>query len=68
VVVGWDIQCCEDEEWVAANGGPALRKDQPFYHVVVDERDWEYDAYQVRWGIQELCICGQQEDIGKYNS
>jgi len=48
VVVGWDAQCCESEEWVATSGAAALPKGtkQPYYHVLVERRDWEYDAYQ----------------------
>lgn len=49
VVTGWDARCCEGEEWVAASGAAGLAQGlaQPFYHVLVDQRDWAYDAYQV---------------------
>ncbi|GFH14726.1 UVR domain-containing protein [Haematococcus lacustris] len=57
VVVGWDAQCCEAEDWVEANGGAGVNQAQPFYHVLVDQRDWEFDAYQppVAYVAEELC-------------
>ena len=35
VVVGWDAQCCEVDEWMADNSVAKLSKGskQPFYHV-----------------------------------
>lgn len=42
VVVGWDKNCCETEAWQAENGIDNLRigTQQPFYHLLVDDRDW----------------------------
>ena len=39
----WDVRCCEDEEWQAENGVDGLKhgSKQPFYHILVDLRDWE---------------------------
>lgn len=39
LVIGWDLCCCETEEWIEASGAQDLR-DSPFYHVLVDVRDW----------------------------
>ncbi len=39
----WDVQCCEGDEWQVENGVASLSAGprQPFYHVLVDLRDWE---------------------------
>jgi hemimethylated DNA binding protein len=39
----WDVRCCEDVEWQAENGVDSLDHGsrQPFYHILVDLRDWE---------------------------
>jgi len=41
VIVGWDRECRESDEWCAANGIDALPKGraQPFYQVLVHEHD-----------------------------
>ncbi len=38
----WDDRCCETEEWQRRAGVGGLRRgpEQPFYHVLVDQRDW----------------------------
>ena len=38
----WDDRCCETEEWQRRAGVSGLRRgpEQPFYHVLVDQRDW----------------------------
>lgn len=43
VVCGWDVQCCEGEAWQTDNGTAELKRsaNQPFYHLLVDLRDWE---------------------------
>uniref|UniRef100_A0A7R9VCC7 Hemimethylated DNA-binding domain-containing protein n=1 Tax=Chlamydomonas euryale TaxID=1486919 RepID=A0A7R9VCC7_9CHLO len=43
LVVGYDLQCCETNEWVM---GVQLKgkEQQPFYHILVDERDWELEV------------------------
>lgn len=35
IVVGWDLECCESEEWMATNkvDGLERKSKQPFYHV-----------------------------------
>ncbi|KAG2452863.1 hypothetical protein HYH02_002207 [Chlamydomonas schloesseri] len=47
VVVGWDMRCCESEDWIAAArvGETGRGISQPFYHLLVDARDWEYDPH-----------------------
>ncbi|CAD7697105.1 unnamed protein product [Ostreobium quekettii] len=42
VVCGWDVQCCESTAWQADNSvdGLIAGLKQPFYHVLVDEREW----------------------------
>eukprot|EP01026_Neomeris_dumetosa_P029319 TRINITY_DN2376_c0_g1_i5.p1 TRINITY_DN2376_c0_g1~~TRINITY_DN2376_c0_g1_i5.p1 ORF type:complete len:256 (-),score=46.72 TRINITY_DN2376_c0_g1_i5:145-912(-) len=49
LVVGWDTQCCESEEWSQQNGVKNLKAGscQPFYHLLVDNRDWEIDNPEV---------------------
>ena len=38
----WDDRCCETEEWQRRAGVDGLRRgpEQPFYHVLIDQRDW----------------------------
>lgn len=38
VICGYDRGCCESEEWKSNQTTPLSA--QPFYHVLVDERDW----------------------------
>jgi len=40
VIVGWDRTCCEDDEWRkrAEVSRLARRENQPFYHVLVDQK------------------------------
>ncbi|KAI8477009.1 MAG: hypothetical protein J3K34DRAFT_498324 [Monoraphidium minutum] len=68
VVVGWDPACCEDEEWVGRSGAAKLEGglQQPFYHVLVDVRDWEFDAAQppVAYVAQELLAAPELLDDG----
>jgi len=42
VICGWDLECCESQEWQEKAGIAALfrQSDQIFYHVLVDSRDW----------------------------
>jgi len=42
VVCGWDLGCCESEQWQTRMSVETLTDgiDQPFYHLLVDERDW----------------------------
>lgn len=42
VVVGWDRQCCESEDWINTAQCEQFRE-EPFYHVLVDERAWGLD-------------------------
>lgn len=46
VIVGWDMTCCEDDEWRerAQVSRLARRENQPFYHVLVDEE-------KSNWGV-----------------
>lgn len=39
----WDVRCCEDEDWQSDNSVDSLAAGsaQPFYHILVDLRDWE---------------------------
>lgn len=43
IICGWDVKCCEDERWQQENEVDSLQNgaSQPFYHVLVDARDWE---------------------------
>lgn len=45
LVVGWDAQCCESDEWAEAVGVASLPRGskQPFYQLLVDVRDWSFD-------------------------
>lgn len=47
--MGWDAQCCESEAWREANSIDRLPRGakQPFYHVLVDQRDWQFNTYEV---------------------
>eukprot|EP00884_Botryococcus_braunii_P002387 jgi/Botrbrau1/12149/Bobra.0186s0061.1 len=41
VIIGWDEQCMEEEDWMQTMGVERLKgggKEQPFYNVLVDER------------------------------
>ena len=42
----WDQRCCETEQWQQRAGVGGLRRgaEQPFYHVLVDQRDWPKGA------------------------
>jgi len=66
VVVGWDLQCCESEDWAAANGVEQLSKGeaQPFYHVLVDARDWSYssNAPPTAYVAEELLTCPELDE------
>ncbi len=39
----WDVRGCEDEDWQSDNSVDSLAAGsaQPFYHILVDLRDWE---------------------------
>ncbi|KAG1670018.1 hypothetical protein FOA52_011174 [Chlamydomonas sp. UWO 241] len=60
LVVGFDLQCCESDVWVAAAGVEG-KVQQPFYHVLVDERDWSMDMDTgmppVAYVAEELLTC-----------
>ena len=45
----WDSECCENEKWKASADVPSLERGekQPFYHVLVDSRDWPPDSSDV---------------------
>jgi len=49
VVYGWDSECCENEKWKASADVSSLKlgEKQPFYHVLVDSRDWPADSSDV---------------------
>jgi len=55
VIVGWDHECKQKEEWCARMKIDALQhgRAQPFYHVLVDERDRE--GAQLTYVAQE-CV------------
>lgn len=42
----WDNGCCEDDDWRVAAEFRSLEYGdlQPFYHLLVDVRDWPLDA------------------------
>ncbi|GFR46804.1 hypothetical protein Agub_g8437, partial [Astrephomene gubernaculifera] len=65
VVVGWDPACCESEDWAVQAKVEALRRGtrQPFYHLLVDARDWEYDAHlpPVAYVAEELLTAPELE-------
>lgn len=67
VVVGWDRQCCETEEWLERSGAQDLRRGtrQTFYHLLVDVRDWDVDddlQPPVAYVAEELLTCPELED------
>ena len=45
----WDSECCENEKWKASADVLSLKngEKQPFYHVLVDLRDWPADSSDV---------------------
>ena len=45
----WDSECCENEKWKASADVSSLElgEKQPFYHVLVDSRDWPADSSDV---------------------
>ena len=45
----WDSECCENEKWKASADVSSLTRGekQPFYHVLVDSRDWPADSSDV---------------------
>ena len=45
----WDSECCENEKWKASADVSSLKRGekQPFYHVLVDSRDWPSDSSDV---------------------
>lgn len=59
----WDAICCEGDDWKAKAGVEALQHGalQPFYHVLVDERDWTPDSQEslVAYVAQEKLIAPQ---------
>ncbi|KAG2489687.1 hypothetical protein HYH03_011796 [Edaphochlamys debaryana] len=61
VVVGWDAQCCESEDWISQSKADKLKGGirQVFYHLLVDARDWEYDPHlpPVAYVAEELLTC-----------
>lgn len=67
VVCGWDLACCESEEWQAAAGISSLQQgtDQVFYHVLVDARDWPPggDHPPVAYVAEELLTAGSSVDF-----
>ncbi|EFJ45564.1 hypothetical protein VOLCADRAFT_94016 [Volvox carteri f. nagariensis] len=68
VVVGWDSQCCESEDWIAQSKAESLQGGtrQVFYHLLVDARDWEYDAHlpPVAYVAEELLTWPEMESEG----
>ncbi|GIL48759.1 hypothetical protein Vafri_5212 [Volvox africanus] len=68
VVVGWDSQCCESEDWIAQAKVKELKGGtrQVFYHLLVDARDWEYDAHlpPVAYAPEELLLSPEMESEG----
>ena len=56
VIVGFDDACMQTDEWTDAMGVDKLPqgRDQPFYHVLVDERD--RPGHQVTYVAQENAI------------
>ena len=60
----WDIPCAESAEWQAQAGVDRLPDgaDQPFYHVLVDVRDWpdgQSVEPHVTYVAEELLIAPQ---------
>eukprot|EP01024_Parvocaulis_polyphysoides_P071688 TRINITY_DN895_c1_g1_i5.p2 TRINITY_DN895_c1_g1~~TRINITY_DN895_c1_g1_i5.p2 ORF type:complete len:189 (-),score=33.71 TRINITY_DN895_c1_g1_i5:517-1083(-) len=65
VVVGWDTQCCESEEWAEQNGVNNLKVGscQPFYHLLIDSTDWNindpeippvaYVPEEILWSLED---------------
>ncbi|KAK9814484.1 hypothetical protein WJX72_006640 [[Myrmecia] bisecta] len=57
VICGWDVCCCEAEAWQEGSGIAQLQhgSSQPFYHVLVDDRDWPFlDRAPVAYVPEEL--------------
>eukprot|EP01023_Acetabularia_acetabulum_P000188 TRINITY_DN10083_c0_g1_i10.p3 TRINITY_DN10083_c0_g1~~TRINITY_DN10083_c0_g1_i10.p3 ORF type:complete len:348 (+),score=48.51 TRINITY_DN10083_c0_g1_i10:115-1158(+) len=49
VIVGWDRQCCESEEWAKQNKVSDLKAGccQPFYHLLIDSGDWKINSPEI---------------------
>ena len=54
----WDNSCCEDGKWQQSSGAADLQhcQQQPFYHLLVDSKDWEGSWAQppIAYVAQEL--------------
>ena len=58
VVVGWDAQCKQNDEWCEKNLVDTLEhgRNQPFYHVLADTRD-RPGPPQMTYVAQECMVC-----------
>lgn len=62
VVAGWDTSCCEEDEW-KATVRKVLRTEkgfgQPYYHVLVDVRDFDFNPDQppITYVAEEYLTC-----------
>lgn len=68
VICGWDLACCESQEWQIMAGVDRLRDgvDQVFYHVLVDAADWpeDFDQPPVAYVAEELLAAAAMADFG----
>ncbi|GMH38497.1 hypothetical protein BSKO_06381 [Bryopsis sp. KO-2023] len=65
VICGWDVLCCESDEWKKRVGLESLQcgAEQIFYHVIVDERDWNpLGTPPVAYVAEECLTCPELED------
>lgn len=68
VVCGWDMECCESEEWRSLTGVSSLVHGtaQIYYHLLVDTRDWPMDSEQqppIAYVAEELLASGSSANF-----
>lgn len=65
----WDEVCCEKEDWKAKAGVDVLEHgaQQPFYQVLVDERDWAPQGQEafVAYAAQEEVLAPQVRHLSR---
>jgi hemimethylated DNA binding protein len=68
IICGWDLACCESEEWQQEAGVHNLCNgtEQVFYHVLVDVSDWpeDFDEPPVAYVAEELLAAASLADFG----
>ncbi|GIX95893.1 f-box only protein 21 [Caerostris extrusa] len=64
VIYGWDLTCTAGKDWIAQMGVYDLKyKDQqPFYHVLVDDKTSRYAAQEIDFGMIPI----NHPEVGHY--